>query len=120
MQRLRDLGARRIIQMPGMGIWTMPGYAFHFTCSMGLNVAESANMFLEVMGWTFEKLWQVSSSTLAQTHTLHTQTHPSNAEFCADTPSTHTHRHHFTTASTRTHAAQLWLHESVWGASCLE
>ncbi len=60
MQRLKELGARRTIQMPGMGIWTMPGYAFHFTTSMGLNVAESANMFLEVMGWTFEDLWLVS------------------------------------------------------------
>jgi len=45
--------------MPGMGILTMPGYAFHFTVSQGLNLAESCNMFLEVKGWTFEKLWKV-------------------------------------------------------------
>jgi len=50
---------KRTIQMPGMGILTMPGYAFHFTVSQGLNLAESCNMFLEVMGWTFEKLWKV-------------------------------------------------------------
>jgi len=53
------MGVRRTIQMPGMGILTMPGYAFHFTVSQGLNIAESCNMFLEVMGWTFEKLWKV-------------------------------------------------------------
>jgi hypothetical protein len=42
-----------------MGIWTMPGYAFHFTVSLGFNIAESANMFLELGGWTLEKLWLV-------------------------------------------------------------
>lgn len=36
------------------------GYSFHFTMSCGFNIAESANLFLEVMGWTFEKLWNVS------------------------------------------------------------
>lgn len=59
-QMLKELGAKRTIQMPGTGIWTMPGYNFHFTVSIGLNVAESCNMFLEVLGWTFEKLWKVS------------------------------------------------------------
>lgn len=53
------MGVKRTIQMPGMGILTMPGYAFHFTVSQGFNLAESCNMFLEVMGWTFEKLWKV-------------------------------------------------------------
>jgi hypothetical protein len=59
VQRLKQMGVRRTIQMPGMGVLTMPGYAFHFTNSQGLNLAESANMFLEVMGWTFDKLWKV-------------------------------------------------------------
>uniref|UniRef100_A0A7S0WZB7 JmjC domain-containing protein n=1 Tax=Chlamydomonas leiostraca TaxID=1034604 RepID=A0A7S0WZB7_9CHLO len=54
---LRDIGAKRALQMPGMAVLTMPGYAFHFTTSIGFNIAESANLFLEVMGWTFEKLW---------------------------------------------------------------
>ncbi|KAF5836349.1 hypothetical protein DUNSADRAFT_6036 [Dunaliella salina] len=58
LDRLRAMGVRRTIQMPGMGVLTMPGYAFHFTVSQGLNLAESCNMFLEVMGWTFEKLWK--------------------------------------------------------------
>ncbi len=58
--------------MPGMGIWTMPGYAFHFTVSMGLNVAESCNMFLEVMGWTFDKLWRVrAAGPLARSQLFH-------------------------------------------------
>lgn len=47
--------------LAGMGIWTMPGYAFHFTVSLGFNIAESANMFLELGGWTLEKLWLVCS-----------------------------------------------------------
>lgn len=41
-----------------MAILTSPGYAFHFTVSMGLNLAESCNMFLEMMGWTVERLWK--------------------------------------------------------------
>ncbi|KAJ9513215.1 hypothetical protein QJQ45_029516 [Haematococcus lacustris] len=57
LEKLRELGVKRAIQVPGMGMWTMPGYAFHFTVSMGFNVAESCNCFLDVMGWTFEKLW---------------------------------------------------------------
>ena len=36
--------------MPGTAILTAPGYAFHFTVSMGFNIAESCNMFLEVRG----------------------------------------------------------------------
>lgn len=86
------MGVKRTIQMPGMGILTMPGYAFHFTVSQGLNLAESCNMFLEVMGWTFEKLWKVRGFTLlllfhpvgiqrtlrvthTHTHSLHEHTH---------------------------------------------
>ena len=44
--------------MPGMAVLTSPGYAFHFTVSMGMNVAESCNMFLEILGWTVERLWR--------------------------------------------------------------
>ncbi|KAJ9524803.1 hypothetical protein QJQ45_024431, partial [Haematococcus lacustris] len=58
LEKLRELGVKRTIQLPGMGIWTMPGYAFHFTVSMGFNIAESCNCFLEVMNWTFERLWR--------------------------------------------------------------
>jgi hypothetical protein len=49
-----------------MGIWTMPGYAFHFTVSLGFNIAESANMFLELGGWTLEKLWLVSGCSVVR------------------------------------------------------
>lgn len=51
--------------MPGMAILTAPGYAFHFTVSMGFNIAESCNMFLEMMGWTVQKLWDVSGTPWA-------------------------------------------------------
>eukprot|EP00798_Chlamydomonas_sp_ICE-L_P003125 gene3125-13137_t len=47
---LVKLGAKRALQMPGMGVLTGPGYAFHFTVSTGFNIAESCNMFLDVSG----------------------------------------------------------------------
>jgi len=58
LSKLKEFGARRVIQMPGMAILTSPGYAFHFTVSMGLNIAESCNMFLEMLGWDVERLWR--------------------------------------------------------------
>lgn len=48
LSKLREFGVRRCIQMPGMAVLTSPGYAFHFTVSMGLNIAESCNLFLQV------------------------------------------------------------------------
>ncbi|GAX76701.1 hypothetical protein CEUSTIGMA_g4147.t1 [Chlamydomonas eustigma] len=57
LTKLKEFGARRVIQMPGMAILTSPGYAFHFTVSMGLNIAESCNMFLEILGWNVDRLW---------------------------------------------------------------
>lgn len=33
LQELRIMGAKRTVQLPGMGVLTMPGYAFHFTVS---------------------------------------------------------------------------------------
>eukprot|EP00955_Chlamydomonas_euryale_P033113 347172-Chlamydomonas_euryale.AAC.3 len=37
---------------------TSPGYAFHFTVSMGLNIAESCNLFLELVGYDVQRLWE--------------------------------------------------------------